>query len=96
MRHRLTPPKYRELKRYIAERDECCRLCGDPSSMTPHHIISRGMGGGDYEENIITLCVSCHGEVEQGKQEVPDSELERIGFYNLEYSTKDRKQWLKE
>ena len=41
---------------------------------------------------MITLCVTCHGEVEQGKKEIPDVVLEEIGFFDLNYSTKDRMQ----
>lgn len=92
MRHKLSPAKYRELKKEVWERDQFCRLCGGHSMLTPHHIIARGMGGGDHKENLITLCIECHGEVEQGKKSIPDSILEEIGFFNLSYDTATRTQ----
>lgn len=34
----------------------------DPGT-TPHHIIPRGAGGKDVEENLIPLCAACHGKI---------------------------------
>lgn len=30
---------------------------------TPHHILPRGAGGKDTEENLIPLCPECHGKI---------------------------------
>jgi len=45
---------------------ERCQICGDrrPRSMEQHHILPRRFGGGDEDENIVTLCASCHNAVE--------------------------------
>jgi len=93
-RFKLSPEKYRLLKRDIAERDVYCRgnNCGRSDMLSPHHIISRAMGGGDFIENIIILCLDCHSQVEQNKTKIPDYELDRIGFYLLSYCTKTRTQ----
>jgi hypothetical protein len=32
--------------------------------MEQHHILPRRFGGGDEDENIVTLCASCHNAVE--------------------------------
>lgn len=49
-----------------------CELCGRPGVVHVHHIRSRGAGGGDEPENLISLCPECHakahaGQVERGK-----------------------------
>ena len=84
-RFKLSPAKYRALLEEVEERDGGrCVLCGSPNP-TPHHIDNRSSGGGDYLENIICLCIlpdNCHGQVDQGKIEIPESEFERIGYYN--------------
>lgn len=46
-----------------------CLMCGDPVRQTSvHHIVSRGAGGHDKLENLITLCRKHHlGDVHGGK-----------------------------
>lgn len=66
---------YRQ-KRLARERDEFkCQKCGILQNGTAHHvhhiIVFREFGRERYEEsnnldNLITLCVSCHGIVEHG------------------------------
>lgn len=34
--------------------------CNNPVFGGPHHIKSRGTGGDDIRENLISLCVECH------------------------------------
>jgi len=43
-----------------------CQICGDvrPRSLEEHHILPRRFGGGDYEDNLVTLCASCHRALE--------------------------------
>lgn len=52
--------------------DDCkrdtCEICGARCYRNePHHIISRGAGGPDIQENLIQLCPKCHREVHDGK-----------------------------
>ena len=54
-----------ELREYILERDNyTCQKCkiqiGDASFFHIHHKIPMYQGGKHTEENIITLCKSCH------------------------------------
>jgi len=38
-----------------------CELCGKADmGLQVHHVVSRGSGGPDMPENLITLCASCH------------------------------------
>lgn len=63
----------RRVKGAVAARDSvegwpCCILCGRPSptsnplAFSCAHYISRAQGGLGIEENILTLCWSCHQE----------------------------------
>jgi hypothetical protein len=36
-----------------------CEVCGDMSS-APAHIKSRGSGGDDSKDNLISFCLPCH------------------------------------
>ena len=42
-----------------------CRWCGKRRDLTVHHILARSGGGGDVEENLITLCNACHEFVQR-------------------------------
>ncbi len=42
-----------------------CAVCGCIGPNDPHHIRSRGAGGGDTPENLISLCRSHHNEIHQ-------------------------------
>ena len=46
--------------------DECF-ICGDRNStvLQNHHLIPRRYGGSDDDENVVTLCASCHAAIEQ-------------------------------
>lgn len=37
-----------------------CALCDSPKGLQIHHVVSRGQGGTDYPQNLITLCWRCH------------------------------------
>jgi len=43
-----------------------CQICGDvrPRSLEEHHILPRRFGGSDHEDNLVTLCASCHRALE--------------------------------
>lgn len=56
------PPK---VKARVRERDEgkcvLCKLCeGFPNA----HYISRAQGGLGVEENVVSLCLDCHGKLD--------------------------------
>jgi len=60
-RLKLDASLYKELHRRILERDGWrCQYCGSLDNLQVHHIQSRGRLGDDVEENLITLCASCH------------------------------------
>ena len=42
-----------------------CEICGKVSS-APHHIRTRGAGGGDEAENLLAFCNAHHDEVNMG------------------------------
>ena len=51
----------REVKEAVWERDgECCVYCGSPIASPNAHYIARSQGGLGIEENILTLCQTCH------------------------------------
>jgi len=39
----------------------CCE-CGAGGQVEAHHLIPLAEGGADTAENMITLCLSCHGK----------------------------------
>lgn len=49
------------VKQAVWERDgERCIICGSPYAMPNAHYISRAHGGLGIEQNIVTLCQTCH------------------------------------
>jgi len=49
-------------KKY-GKRHPVCENCRNQRAwLGPHHIIFRSQGGGDEDENLISLCQSCHYE----------------------------------
>jgi 5-methylcytosine-specific restriction endonuclease McrA len=66
-----------EISELIRERDGYkCRRCGTTdeelksagSHLTVHHIVPRKKGGSNWHSNLITLCISCHREVEEAPE----------------------------
>ncbi len=50
--------------------DEHCQICGEVRNIDRHHIVLKGMGGSKNpmvlaEENLITLCRSCHQKIHE-------------------------------
>ena len=45
----------------------CCRFCNARYSLHLHHIYYRSQGGSNDEQNLITLCTSCHAVVHSNK-----------------------------
>lgn len=71
-------PKPHRIKRK-AEIQEQCQVCGrQDETLCNHHIRSKGSGGGDEPDNLITVCASCHGKIhncEISKKEVVEKKL---------------------
>jgi 5-methylcytosine-specific restriction endonuclease McrA len=60
-RLRLAPDAYDQLRKRILRRDFWrCQNCGSLRSLEVHHVQWRSRQGDDVEENLITLCSSCH------------------------------------
>ena len=60
-RLRLDPEAYEALRQQVLRRDgRRCQSCGAMSNLEVHHIELRSQSGCDSEENLITLCHSCH------------------------------------
>ena len=63
-RLRLDPEFYGRLRQQVLERDGWrCQYCGHSTGLEVHHIQGRSRLGDDAEQNLITLCASCHHAV---------------------------------
>ena len=61
---RLDPLSYESLRQQILRRDSWrCQSCGTMSNLEVHHRQFRTHSGADSEENLITLCATCHATV---------------------------------
>jgi 5-methylcytosine-specific restriction endonuclease McrA len=61
---RLDPLSYKSLRQEILRRDGWrCQSCGTMSNLEVHHKQLRSHSGYDSEENLITLCSTCHASV---------------------------------
>ena len=66
-RLRLDPEPYEQLRKHVLRRDRWqCQCCGGRSNLEVHHKEFRSRSGNDSEQNLITLCVSCHSLVHRG------------------------------
>jgi len=60
----LDPVSYESLRQLILRRDGWrCQSCGAMSNLEVHHREFRSHSGSDSEENLITLCSTCHASV---------------------------------
>jgi len=60
-RLRLDPVAYDDLRQQVLRRDGWrCQLCGTMVNLEVHHTVFRSQSGDDSEQNLITLCASCH------------------------------------
>ncbi len=58
----------RKTKEVVWERDgKRCILCGSGQAMPNAHFIARSQGGLGIEQNVVTLCINCHHEYDNGK-----------------------------
>ncbi|PYX68842.1 MAG: hypothetical protein DMG72_22150, partial [Acidobacteria bacterium] len=63
-RLRLAPQLYEELRNQVLRRDGWrCQACGTTSHLEVHHKEFRSQSGNDCEQNLITLCTTCHASV---------------------------------
>jgi 5-methylcytosine-specific restriction endonuclease McrA len=61
-RLKLDPERYETLKNEVLKRDGWrCQGCGSAKKLEVHHVRPRSQLGHDTSENLITLCVACHG-----------------------------------
>ena len=61
---RLDPVSYESLRQQILRRDGWrCQLCAAIANLEVHHQQFRSHAGDDSDENLITLCASCHEEM---------------------------------
>jgi len=66
-RLRLDPELYEHVRNQVLRRDGWrCQSCGAMSNLEVHHREFRSHSGDDSEENLITLCVTCHATVHLG------------------------------
>lgn len=48
-----------------SKRHLICEACRRQPAGPPHHIKSRGAGGGDDNTNLLALCGVCHARIHQ-------------------------------
>lgn len=59
----------KSVKEAVYERDGGrCILCGRNNGEPVAHVIRRSQGGRGIEQNIVTLCPSCHRAFDEGPQ----------------------------
>lgn len=64
---RLEPESYTELRTQILRRDGWkCQACGSLRQLQVHHKQFRSRSGEDQDDNLITLCASCHERIHEG------------------------------
>lgn len=57
----------KSVKDRVWERDgQKCIICGNYQAMPNSHFIRRSQGGLGIEENIVTMCMTCHRMYDQG------------------------------
>lgn len=50
------------------KREVPCELCNSHNNVAGHHIKTKGSGGNDVEENLISLCFHCHEKIHRYTQ----------------------------
>lgn len=79
------------VKQTVWNRDnQCCIICGNPQAMPNAHYISRAKGGLGIEENVVTLCQTCHHRYDNGDMQ------EEYGKKIESYLKSIYKDWNKE
>lgn len=63
--------EHTRVQRLARERDDyTCQICGSKLHAAGHHIMDYQYGGSAEEDNIITLCRSCHNKVHKGFMDI--------------------------
>ena len=71
-----------QVKKKVWDRDNHhCIYCGSPYAMPNAHYISRAHGGLGIEKNVVTLCLKCHHNYDNGR----DSNLRELIKRKIEY-----------
>jgi 5-methylcytosine-specific restriction endonuclease McrA len=66
-RLRLGSRLYEERRNQVLRRDGWrCQSCGTMSNLEVHHEEFRSHSGDDSQQNLITLCTSCHSAIHDG------------------------------
>ena len=66
-RLQLGPKSYKQLRNRVLGRDGWrCQSCGTMFNLQVHHKESRSQSGDDSDQNLITLCATCHARVHHG------------------------------
>ena len=75
--------EFREIRKIVLKRDKnICQLCGNnKKTLQVHHLIPYRISEDNSLENLISLCPSCHGKVEQYYRKHPNDYM-RI-FYEV-------------
>jgi len=64
---RLARQPYSQLRNQVLRRDGWkCQACSAMSNLEVHHKEFRSHSGDDSEQNLITLCSTCHATVHHG------------------------------
>lgn len=71
-----------EVKARVWERDKgCCIICESPTASPNAHYIRRSQGGLGIEQNIVTLCMDCHNEFDNGSGKYSEAIKEAVRDY---------------
>jgi 5-methylcytosine-specific restriction endonuclease McrA len=69
-RLRLDPVAYENLRHQVLRRDGWrCQSCGTMVNLEVHHNQFRSHSGDDSDENLITLCATCHASAHGARAE---------------------------
>jgi 5-methylcytosine-specific restriction endonuclease McrA len=61
---RLNEREYGDLRALVLRRDGWrCQFCGSMTNLEVHHQEFRSHSGPDHEDNLITLCNTCHASL---------------------------------
>ena len=58
-------------------RDKCCIVCGSSAGVPNAHFVPRSQSGLGIKENVVTLCILCHHEMDNGKNSLEIKEKVR-------------------
>lgn len=78
----------KKVKDRVWDRDgHRCIICGSPYAWPNSHYVRRSQNGLGIEENIVTMCLRCHGMYDQG------GEREYIRQYTEKYLRSKYPDW---